>query len=89
VRHGRLAAGSSGSDADSGEGRARPIAILVLITIAWFTVVTTIICACHVAARADAADDDLRTRSPVGMPGYAHCDESFDDGAFHLAAGDR
>jgi hypothetical protein len=63
--------------------------IPALITVAWIIVVTTIICACHVAARADAADDDLRTRSPVGIQGYAHCDESLDDGAFHLAAGDR
>ena len=65
---------------------AEAIVIPTLITVAWITVVTTIIGACRAAACADAAEDDLRRRSGLGAQRDAQCDESSDDGTWWKAA---
>lgn len=72
------------------ERRVTEAAVIpALMTVAWIIVVTTIICACHVAARADAADDDRRARLRTPTGGDARREEGLDDAQFIRAGGRR
>ena len=61
AEHGRLAAGSSEkAKLDIGGEAGQAVVILILIAVLWLSVVTVIVSACRVAARAEAAEDDRR-----------------------------